>query len=80
MPMVSEVTVFCGAMVGASIGFLWYNADLRKSLLATSARGPGGAIGTVAVAIKQELLSPFIGGIFELEAISVILQVGSDKW
>ncbi len=80
MPQVGELTIFCGAMVGASIGFLWYNAhpaeifmgDVGSLLL-------GGAIGTVAVIIKQELLLPFIGGIFVIEALSVILQVGSYK-
>jgi phospho-N-acetylmuramoyl-pentapeptide-transferase len=80
MPMVSEVTVFCGAMVGASIGFLWYNAHPAEVFMGdVGSLALGGAIGTVAVVIKQELLLPFIGGIFVLEAISVILQVGSYK-
>jgi len=80
MPMVSELTVFCGAMVGASIGFLWYNAHPAEVFMGdVGSLALGGAIGTVAVIIKQELLLPFIGGVFILEALSVILQVGSYK-
>jgi phospho-N-acetylmuramoyl-pentapeptide-transferase len=80
MPMVSEVTVFCGAMVGASIGFLWYNAHPAEIFMGdVGSLALGGAIATVAVVIKQELLLPFIGGVFILEAASVILQVGSYK-
>ncbi len=80
MPMVSEVTVFCGSMVGASIGFLWYNAHPAEIFMGdVGSLALGGAIGTVAVIIRQELLLPFIGGIFILEAVSVLLQVGSYK-
>jgi phospho-N-acetylmuramoyl-pentapeptide-transferase len=80
MPQVGELTVFCGAMVGSSIGFLWYNAHPAEVFMGdVGSLGLGGAIGTVAVAIKQELLLPFIGGVFVIEAISVILQVGSYK-
>jgi phospho-N-acetylmuramoyl-pentapeptide-transferase len=80
MPMIGELTVFCGAMVGASIGFLWYNAHPAEIFMGdVGALGLGGAIGTVAIIIRQELLLPFIGGIFILEAVSVILQVGSYK-
>jgi len=80
MPMVGEVTIFCGAMVGASIGFLWYNAHPAQIFMGdVGSLALGGAIATVAVVIKQELLLPFIGGIFVLEALSVILQVGSYK-
>jgi len=80
MPMVGEVTVFCGAMVGASIGFLWYNAHPAEVFMGdVGSLALGGAIATVAVIIRQELLLPFIGGIFLLEAISVLLQVGSYK-
>jgi phospho-N-acetylmuramoyl-pentapeptide-transferase len=75
-----ELTVFCGAMVGSSIGFLWYNAHPAEVFMGdVGSLALGGAIGTVAVIIKQELLLPFIGGVFVLEAISVILQVGSYK-
>ena len=80
MPMVSELTVFCGSMVGASIGFLWYNAHPAEVFMGdVGSLALGGAIGTVAVVIKQELLLPFIGGVFILEALSVMLQVGSYK-
>ena len=80
MPMVSELTVFCGSMVGASIGFLWYNAHPAEIFMGdVGSLVLGGAIGTVAVIIRQELLLPFIGGIFILEAVSVMLQVGSYK-
>jgi phospho-N-acetylmuramoyl-pentapeptide-transferase len=80
MPLVSEVTVFCGSMVGASIGFLWYNAHPAEVFMGdVGSLALGGAIGTVAVIIKQELLLPFIGGVFLMEAASVILQVGSYK-
>jgi phospho-N-acetylmuramoyl-pentapeptide-transferase len=77
---VSEVTIFCGSMVGASIGFLWYNAHPAEVFMGdVGSLALGGAIGTVAVIIKQELLLPFIGGVFILEAVSVMLQVGSYK-
>jgi phospho-N-acetylmuramoyl-pentapeptide-transferase len=80
MPQVAEVTVFCGAMVGASIGFLWYNAHPAEIFMGdVGSLALGGAIGTVAIIIKQELLLPFIGGIFVLEALSVIIQVASYK-
>ncbi|MHB8301536.1 MAG: phospho-N-acetylmuramoyl-pentapeptide-transferase [Acidobacteriaceae bacterium] len=80
MPMVSELTIFCGSMVGASIGFLWYNAHPAEVFMGdVGSLALGGAIGTVAVIIKQELLLPFIGGVFILEALSVMLQVGSYK-
>jgi len=80
MPDVGELTVFCGSMVGASIGFLWYNAHPAEIFMGdVGSLALGGAIGTVAVVIRQELLLPFIGGIFILEAVSVMLQVGSYK-
>ena len=65
MPLVSELTVFCGSMVGATIGFLWYNAHPAEIFMGdVGSLALGGAIGTVAVIIKQELLLPFIGGMF----------------
>jgi len=80
MPQVAELTVFCGSMVGASIGFLWYNAHPAEVFMGdVGSLALGGAIGTVAVIIRQEFLLPFIGGIFVLEAVSVMLQVGSYK-
>jgi len=80
IPRVGELTVFCGALVGASLGFLWYNAHPAEIFMGdVGSLALGGAIGTVAVIIRQELLLPFIGGIFILEAVSVMLQVGSYK-
>ena len=80
MPQVGELTIFCGAMVGAAIGFLWYNAHPAEVFMGdVGSLALGGAIGTVAVMIKQELLLPFIGGVFVIEAVSVILQVASYK-
>ena len=81
MDKVGELTIFCGSMVGASIGFLWYNAHPAEVFMGdVGALGLGGAIGTVAIIIRQELLLPFIGGIFIIEALSVMLQVGSYKF
>ena len=80
MPQVGELTIFCGAMVGAAIGFLWYNAHPAEVFMGdVGSLALGGAIGTVAVIIKQELLLPFIGGVFVIEGLSVILQVASYK-
>jgi len=80
MPLVSEVTVFGGSMTGAAIGFLWYNAHPAEIFMGdVGSLALGGALATMAVIIKQELLLPFIGGVFYLEALSVILQVGSYK-
>ena len=80
MPKVAELTIFCGSMVGASIGFLWYNAHPAEIIMGdVGSLALGGAIGTVAIIIRQEMLLPFIGGIFVIEAASVILQVGSYK-
>ena len=80
MPQVGELTIFCGAMVGSAIGFLWYNAHPAEVFMGdVGSLALGGAIGTIAVMIKQELLLPFIGGVFVIEALSVILQVASYK-
>jgi phospho-N-acetylmuramoyl-pentapeptide-transferase len=76
----AELTIFCGAMTGASIGFLWYNAHPAEIFMGdVGALSLGGAMGVVAVLIKQEILLLFIGGVYVLEALSVILQVGSYK-
>src|SRR6266702_3711859 len=76
----SELTIFCGSMTGASLGFLWYNAHPAEIFMGdVGALSLGAAIAVVAVLIKQEVLLLFIGGIFILEAVSVILQVGSFK-
>jgi phospho-N-acetylmuramoyl-pentapeptide-transferase len=74
----SEVTVFCGAMVGASVGFLWFNAYPAQVFMGdVGSLALGAALGTVAVIIKSELLLLIVGGVFALEAASVILQVFS---
>jgi phospho-N-acetylmuramoyl-pentapeptide-transferase len=78
LPGASELTIFCGAMTGASLGFLWYNAHPADVFMGdVGSLSLGAAMATVAVLIKQEILLVFIGGIFVLEALSVILQVGS---
>jgi len=80
LPQAAELTIFCGAMVGSSLGFLWYNAYPAEIFMGdVGSLSLGGAVAAVAVIIKQELLLPFIGGIFVIEALSVILQVGSYK-
>lgn len=80
VPGGAELTVFMGAMTGASLGFLWYNAHPAEVFMGdTGSLALGGALGTVAVMVKQELLLVIAGGLFVLEAISVILQVGSFK-
>ena len=79
-PPAAELTIFCGSLVGASLGFLWYNsypADIFMGDVGSLALG--GALGTVAILIKQELLLPIVGGVFVLEALSVIIQVASFK-
>jgi phospho-N-acetylmuramoyl-pentapeptide-transferase len=79
-PRTSELTIFCGSMTGASLGFLWYNAHPADIFMGdVGSLGLGGAMAVVAVLIKQEVLLLFIGGIFIVEAVSVILQVGSYK-
>jgi phospho-N-acetylmuramoyl-pentapeptide-transferase len=79
-PGASELTIFCGAMFGASLGFLWYNAHPAEIFMGdVGALGLGGALGTVAVLLKQEILLLFIGGVFVIELLSVVLQVASFK-
>jgi len=80
VPGAHELTIFCGALTGASLGFLWYNAHPAEVFMGdVGSLSLGGALGTVAVLIKQEILLIFVGGVFVLEALSVILQVGSYK-
>jgi phospho-N-acetylmuramoyl-pentapeptide-transferase len=79
-PASAELTVFCGSMVGASLGFLWYNSPPAEVFMGdVGSLAIGGAIGTVAILTKQEFLLPFIGGVFILEALSVMLQVSVFK-
>ena len=80
IPQVGELTVFCGSLMGASLGFLWYNAHPAEMFMGdVGSLSLGGVIGVTAVIIKQEILLLFIGGIFVVEAVSVIIQVGSFK-
>jgi phospho-N-acetylmuramoyl-pentapeptide-transferase len=78
VPYGAELTIFCGAMTGAAVGFLWYNAHPAEIFMGdVGSLGLGGGLATVAVLIKQEMLLPFVGGVFVIEALSVILQVAS---
>jgi len=79
-PRTSELTIFCGSMTGASLGFLWYNAHPAEIFMGdVGSLGLGAALAIVAILIKQEILLLFIGGVFVIETLSVILQVGSFK-
>jgi len=79
-PEAAELTVFCGAMAGASLGFLWYNAPPAEVFMGdVGSLAIGGALGTVAVLTKQEFMLLMIGGVFVIEALSVTLQVGVFK-
>jgi phospho-N-acetylmuramoyl-pentapeptide-transferase len=80
IPDAGELVIFCGSLVGASLGFLWYNAHPAEMFMGdVGSLALGGALGTVAVIIKQEILLLSIGGVFVMEALSVIIQVGSFK-
>ena len=77
---VGEVAVFCGAIIGASIGFLWFNAPPAKIFMGdTGSLALGGSLGAVGVATKHEIVLAITGGLFVLEAVSVIVQVISFK-
>ena len=80
VPGSGELAVFCGALVGASLGFLWFNAPPAMVFMGdTGSLSTGGALGAVAVVAKHELVLAIIGGLFVLEAVSVIVQVASFK-
>jgi phospho-N-acetylmuramoyl-pentapeptide-transferase len=80
VPGTGELAVFCGAVVGASLGFLWFNAHPAEVFMGdTGSLALGAALGTVAILIKQEVLLVLVGGLFVVEAVSVILQVVSYK-
>ncbi|MEW6261184.1 MAG: phospho-N-acetylmuramoyl-pentapeptide-transferase, partial [Thermodesulfobacteriota bacterium] len=80
VPGGGEMTVFCGALAGAGLGFLWFNAYPAQVFMGdTGSLSLGGALGMVAVITKQELLLVLVGGLFVIEAVSVILQVGYFK-
>jgi len=79
-PQSAELTVFCGALVGASLGFLWFNSYPAEIFMGdVGSLALGGALGTVAILIKQELLLGIVGGVFVIEGLSVIVQVASFK-
>ncbi len=80
LPGTGELTVFCGAMLGASLGFLWYNAYPADVFMGdVGSLGLGGALGTLAVITKHEIVLAVVGGIFVIETLSVVLQVASFK-
>jgi phospho-N-acetylmuramoyl-pentapeptide-transferase len=80
IPAAGELTIFCGSLAGASMGFLWYNAHPAELFMGdVGSLALGGAIGVIAVIIKQEILLLSIGGVFVIEGLSVILQVASFK-
>jgi phospho-N-acetylmuramoyl-pentapeptide-transferase len=79
-PQAAELTIFCGSLVGASLGFLWYNSYPAEIFMGdVGSLALGAALGTVAILIKQEILLVIVGGVFVLEALSVIIQVASFK-
>lgn len=78
---VGELTVFCGALAGAALGFLWWNTHPAQLFMGdTGSLALGGALGAVAIFIKMEFLLALIGGVFVMEVLSVMIQVGSFKW
>lgn len=80
IPLASELTVFGAALLGTGLGFLWFNAHPAEVFMGdTGSLALGGVIATMAILTKQELLLPVVGGLFVLEAMSVIIQVGSFK-
>ncbi|RTZ73725.1 MAG: phospho-N-acetylmuramoyl-pentapeptide-transferase [Gammaproteobacteria bacterium] len=80
LPGVGELTIFCGALVGAGLGFLWFNAYPAQVFMGdVGALALGASLGTVAVAVRQELVLFIMGGVFVVETVSVILQVASYK-
>jgi phospho-N-acetylmuramoyl-pentapeptide-transferase len=80
LPDSGELTVFCGAMFGASLGFLWYNSYPADVFMGdVGSLGLGGALGTLAVITKHEIVLAVVGGIFVVETISVVMQVASFK-
>ena len=80
MPQVGELTIFCGAMAGAGVGFLWYNTYPASVFMGdVGSLSLGGALGMLALITKNELTLVIVGGIFVLETVSVVLQVASFK-
>ncbi|MEM6851893.1 MAG: phospho-N-acetylmuramoyl-pentapeptide-transferase, partial [Pseudomonadota bacterium] len=80
VPGVGELAIICGALVGSGLGFLWFNAPPAMIFMGdTGSLALGGALGAISVAIKHELVLAIVGGLFVLEAVSVIIQVASFK-
>ena len=80
IPDVGEISIFCGAIVGSCLGFLWYNAPPAKIFMGdTGSLSLGGSLAAVAIIVKHEIVLAIIGGLFVLETISVIIQVISFK-
>jgi phospho-N-acetylmuramoyl-pentapeptide-transferase len=76
LPGIGELTVFCGALLGAGLGFLWYNSFPAEVFMGdVGSLGLGGALGTLAVVTKHEIVLAVVGGIFVIETISVVMQV-----
>jgi phospho-N-acetylmuramoyl-pentapeptide-transferase len=81
LPGAGELAIFCGALMGASLGFLWFNAYPAQVFMGdTGALAIGGALGTVAILLKTEFLLLIAGGVFAAEAVSVMLQTGVYRW
>jgi phospho-N-acetylmuramoyl-pentapeptide-transferase len=81
LPGAGELAVFCAALAGATLGFLWYNAHPAQIFMGdTGSLGIGGALGTVAVLLKSEFLLLLVGGVFVAETASVIIQTGAFRW
>jgi phospho-N-acetylmuramoyl-pentapeptide-transferase len=81
LPGAGELAVFCAALMGATIGFLWFNAHPAEVFMGdTGSLAIGGALGTVAILLKAEFLLLLIGGVFAAEALSVLIQTSTYKW
>ena len=80
IPDVGELSIFCGSIVGACLGFLWYNAPPAKIFMGdTGSLSLGGSLAAVAIIVKHEIVLAIVGGLFVLETVSVIIQVASFK-
>jgi phospho-N-acetylmuramoyl-pentapeptide-transferase len=81
LPSAGELTIFCAALMGGALGFLWFNAHPAQVFMGdTGSLAIGGALGTVSILLKAEFLLVIIGGVFVAEQVSVMLQMGVYKW
>jgi len=81
VPGTGELAVLCGALIGASLGFLWFNAPPAMVFMGdTGSLACGGALGTIAVITRQEIVLFIMGGVFVVETVSVMMQVAYFKW